>query len=195
MQKKIVVCGIDQGIASCGYGVIERIDDDLCLLAKGTIKTSSKKELGVRLMEIKETLGQLLSTYGVQFIGCEKLFFSSYVTLGRNKSASIIYTNMATGILHLLAGERGIPIREFVPSQVKKAITGNGRASKEAILQSVKLLLKDDSLIFKTEHESDAVAIAIMTAYFYGNAAEADYSEIDFLEKGEFPCLKKPLSL
>ena len=68
---------------------------------------------------------------------------------------------MSTGIIYLLSSMYGIEIKDFPPTTVKKQLTGNGRADKEEIIKVVEDLMTKQGLKVKTNHESDAIAIAI----------------------------------
>jgi len=162
MSSKRIALGIDQGIANCGFAVVREGggEEDYEVLISGTIKTLAKDGIPKRVKKIYDIITGLITEYNVELIGCEKLFFNPKQAGGRNKSASILYTNMATGLLNLCAGELEKPIFEYVPGTIKKQITGSGRATKEEVEEALYDLIS--TLIkFKTEHESDAVGIAI----------------------------------
>lgn len=164
-MSKIIVLGIDQGLASCGYGLLEfNIVKNKAKLTKvltyGVIKTTTRNNYGERLDIIYNKLEDLINKYNPSIIACERLFYSTPKKGNRNKSASIITTNMVTGIIHLLAGRKSINLKDFVPSSVKKAITGNGTAKKEDMIETIPKLLKIDEALIKIEHIADALAIA-----------------------------------
>lgn len=186
--KKITVIGIDQGIANCGYCVMEKTNTYEKILTMGTIKTTSEWSMGKRLNYIKEKISSLTNIYKPIVIGCEKLFFnppqsSDNVAGFRNKSASIIYTNMSTAMIILCAYYSDIDYEEIPPPTIKKQITGYGRATKEQIEEVISeqfdeflfdellIVKKEDSLIFyeeirqkRDEHTFDAVSIALTVA-------------------------------
>jgi len=104
---KIISIGIDQGIANCGYGCVEVEIDDLSLaivslktLEYGVIVTKSDTPMSLRATNIVAKITSLVNDHNPQAMGCEKLFFSQPRQGGRNKSASMLYTNMATGLLY-----------------------------------------------------------------------------------------------
>lgn len=172
VNKSIIGVGIDQGIANCGFSVVELTpNDDIHVLTSGTITTSSDEELSSRIQHIYHTINQLVKEYNTSILGCERLFFSkerksTENKKGRNKSASIVYTNMATGILYLIAGENNLVIKEFVPGSVKKYVAGKGNASKEEIANNLQQILGINKK-FKTNHEADAIAIGITAVKYY----------------------------
>ena len=124
------------------------------------LTTSSDDELAERLKEIFEFLKAKIEKYNCQFISCEKLFHNEKQKNGRNKSASIVRTNMVSGLIYLLGGLFNIPVFEFVPGTVKKHITGNGQATKEEMIERISKWLK---ITFKRseEHRADAIGICI----------------------------------
>lgn len=169
-KESIIGIGIDQGIANCGFSVIQLIGNELLVLKSGTIETDSKLSLPQRISLIYSLLTELANTYNPKIIGCEKLFFNPRQRVpsdgkkGRNKSASIVMTNMVTGVVHLIAGQKQIMLRDFVPGTVKKYVAGNGRATKENVIAAVKYLLQREDV---KEHEADATAIGITAVKFY----------------------------
>ena len=164
-MAKFTIIGIDQGLASCGYGVIRfkktkksiKIDK---VLDYGVIKTTSKQETKDRLVYIHNKLTELVDTYKPIGISCERLFYSAPSKGQRKKSASIITTNMVTGLVILTAGENNLEFADFVPSSVKKEITGNGKATKEDMISTIPKILGIEEGVVKIEHQADALSIA-----------------------------------
>lgn len=163
--------GIDQGYANLGCSIIRySIKEDKFYIDEfKTIKTSSSLDLNKRLNKIYNAIEDILDNYPneINIAGCEKLFHNSPMAskgnFGRNKSASIMRTNMATGVVYLLTAQRGIPIYEYAPTTVKKRVAGNGRATKEDVIYAVTEISLNQGVSLKTEHEADSIAIG-MTA-------------------------------
>lgn len=153
----MIILGIDQGIASCGYAIVKKEGDNYERIKSGVIKTTTNKTMGGRLQYIMDFIGELIEEHSPEQICCEKLFFNPS-SGGRNKSAGMMYTNMSTTLLHLLSNEFNIEMESFVPGTVKKQVTGNGRATKETVIDAIDLLFKHNC---KTEHEADALSIAV----------------------------------
>ncbi|WCF11440.1 crossover junction endodeoxyribonuclease RuvC (plasmid) [Paenibacillus thiaminolyticus] len=173
-EKSIVGLGVDQGIANCGYSIIRLSHDGtIQRLKSGTIETNSKLPLPQRMTLLYSLLTELVDKYRPVIIGCEKLFFNPKQK-GRNKSAAIVYTNMATGLLCLIAGQNQIKLEEYVPGTVKKCVTGNGRAQKEDIEQAIRYLIDDKNRVLS--HETDAIAIGITAVLSY-QAAQREQSD------------------
>jgi len=150
------ILGIDQGIANMGYSILE--DDKL--ITYGCINTTSKDFLEERFFIIYSRIKKIIEEYKPEVICCEKLFYTSPKEGNRNKSASIIYTNMITGVLAALCGEFEIELRMFVPSKVKKAVCDNGKAEKDEMITKIKSLYTVESDKTKYEHVCDSIAIA-----------------------------------
>ena len=171
-MSKYIVLGIDQGLASCGYGILQFERQGYTLkfdkvLKYGVIKTKSDREMGDRLEYLKISIEGLIEKYNPSLISCERLFVSSpqeKATGRRNKSASIVTTNMATAIIYLISSEKNIKLLDFVPSSIKKEITGSGRATKEEMMKAVPKLMNLEDNVIKIEHQADALAIGYTAA-------------------------------
>lgn len=159
----MIILGIDQGLANIGYAVLST-DDGVRIVESGIIQTEKDPIFGRRLLLIKEKLLNVIEMYCPDLICTENLFCNKPQKAGRNKSAAIVQTNMATAVIFMLGAEYNIPIQQFVPISVKKKIAGSGKASKEEVEEAVKNIFGDE-IDFKKDHESDAVAIAL-TGHF-----------------------------
>lgn len=150
------ILGIDPGIATVGFGVIDSEKGKLSLVNYGVITTPAHTSLSSRLDRIYEDMCQLCETFAPAAIACEELFFNTNITTG-------IAVAHGRGVI-LLAGRRaGIPIFEYTPLQVKQAVVGYGRAEKNQVIDMVKRLLKM-SAAPRPDDAADALAIAICHA-------------------------------
>lgn len=156
----INILGIDQGVANIGYSVINVANDEPKILTHGVIKTSPDAVFGRRLMKIEGLLSKVISRYNPILICTESLYCNPVQRSGRNKSAAIVQTNMATGIIFLISAEKDIPLKQIVPISVKKIITGSGKATKDKVADSVRDILGLD-IEFQADHDADATAIAL----------------------------------
>lgn len=156
MIKKIIILGIDPGIADTGFGVIKIEKNKSTCLGYGSIKTSAKLALADRLEIINLELVKLIKKYQPNLIAIEELFFCKNA-----KSALIV--GQARGVVVLTAKQNKIPAVEFTPLQVKQAVSTYGHASKEQVQKMVKLLLNLKELP-KPDDAADALAIAICAA-------------------------------
>ena len=153
------ILGIDPGLARTGYGIIDQKDEETLLLDYGTLTTEPEISIGERLSGLKLQFTTLLETFHPEHLAIERLFFSQNV-----QTATVV--GMACGVLFASAHEGGLPIFEYTPLQVKLALTGYGRATKQQIQAMVKSLLKLASLP-KPDDAADAVAIAICHAHSF----------------------------
>ena len=149
----MLVLGIDPGTAITGYGLVKGEDDDLSLVAYGAITTSSDWRLPERLQRIYRELTALIEDQQPTAVAVEELFFSKNVR-------TALSVGQARGVALLAAANAGLPIHEYTPLQVKQAITGYGRATKDQIQQMVRMLLALDS-VPQPDDAADAIAVAI----------------------------------
>lgn len=147
------VLGLDPGTAIVGWGVVEAEGQDMTLLDYGTIRTPAKRPLAERVTHIYDELNELLDRYQPDGVGIEQLFFS------RNVSTALPVAH-ARGVMLLAAYKRGIPLQEFKPVEIKKALTGYGKADKRQMQQMVRLLLGLND-IPRPDDAADAIATAI----------------------------------
>jgi crossover junction endodeoxyribonuclease RuvC len=151
------VLGIDPGIAIMGFGFIDKIGHRLVPVQYGCIETEAGTPTEVRLRQIYESACALLDRYQPDTIAVEKLFFSKNVT-------NAFTVGQARGVLLLAAAQRGIPVGEYTPMQVKQAVAGYGGAEKRQIQEMVKMLLKLQT-VPKPDDVADALAVAICHAH------------------------------
>lgn len=151
-----IIIGIDPGLASTGYGVIEARGNALTCVAFGTLVTESNNTLGQRLESLFLQLNQILTHYKPDKAAIEGLFFS------RNVSSALPVSH-ARGVLILALQQQGILITELSPNAIKKGVVGMGKADKYQVTQMVKIILgiKDFP---ETSHAADALAAAIACA-------------------------------
>ncbi len=157
----MIVLGIDPGIASVGYGVVEKKGNKLRALEYGTFRTAAGEELPRRLSLIYEFLEGIMSRHRLDALAVEELFFAANVKTG-------IPVAHGRGVI-LLAGQRaGLTVAEYTPIQVKQAVTGYGRADKQQVQSMVKMLL-NLSEVPRPDDTADALAIAICHAHTAGS--------------------------
>lgn len=150
------ILGIDPGIATVGFGVIESNGGSLSLVNYGTITTPAHTSLSYRLDQIFTDMEQLCEAFRPDAIAYEELFFNTNITTG-------IAVAHGRGVL-LLAGYRaGVPVYEYTPLQVKQAVVGYGRAEKGQVIDMVRRLLNMNCAP-KPDDAADALAIAICHA-------------------------------
>jgi len=136
-----------------GYGVIEAKNGAYRPLEYGAVTTPAGADFGERLREIYDGMCQLLDTLQPQAASVEKLYFTNNKTTG-------IGVAEARGVLLLALAQRGVPLYEYTPLQVKQAVTGYGKALKPQVQEMTRRLLALPS-IPKPDDAADALALAI----------------------------------
>ena len=150
------ILGIDPGLATLGWGVIEAEGGRQQLVNYGCILTTPQQRLPDRLKQIGEDMRDLLTLYHPDEIAFAELFFAKNVTTAFTVGA-------ARGVSIAACAAYTDRLFEYTPMQVKQAIVGYGKAEKQQIQQMVKLLLKMDH-IAKPDDAADAIAIALTHA-------------------------------
>ena len=153
----MIVLGIDPGTALTGYGIIERTGGELRALDYGCLETLPKYALPQRLLEIHSGVIELIDAHKPRFLGVERLFFN------RNVQTAFA-VGQARGVVLLAAAERGIPVFEYGPHEVKLAVTGYGRAGKQQVQRMVQMVLGMPTLP-RPDDAADALAVAICLAH------------------------------
>jgi len=143
------ILGIDPGYAILGWAVIEK---NLQIIDFGVIETSASLNMGQRLLYIYDSLISIIDEFKPETAGIEKLFF-------QNNSKTAIDVAKTIGIICLALEKKQISSSEYTPLQVKKALTGFGKASKVQMQTMIKTLFKLKE-IPKPDDAADALAIA-----------------------------------
>ena len=147
------ILGIDPGLASTGWAVVDYEMSRYRCAAHGVIETVKDLSRGERLTLIYERLQKLIDTYKPAEAGMETLYFAKNVT-------SALCVAEARGVLTLCLSLNSIPLFEYSPNCIKKSVSGTAKADKALVQQYVKLLL-GLSEIPKPDHAADALATAI----------------------------------
>lgn len=155
-----IILGLDPGTAATGYGIIKVDRPRLFFIDCGVIKTKPGKEPGVRLEKIYKKTAQIIKKHKIQEAACEDVFFAK-----NKKTAKKVF--QAKGVLILACQQRKIPFFEYSPLEIKKALTGYGRAEKIQTQKMVKVELGLDKVPNPT-HVADALACAICHARVRG---------------------------
>jgi len=149
----MIVVGIDPGLATVGFGVIQKIEEKIIPVSYGCIRTSAPKQISERLLDIYNEIDALFDKYDPQTVVIEKLFFNKNVTSAMN-------VGEARGVIILAAQQKQIPVFEYTPAQIKKAITGTGNADKRQMQEMIKRLLGLDE-IPQPDDAADGLSIAL----------------------------------
>ena len=166
----MIILGIDPGIATVGFGVIEASGSRQSLIRCGVIRTPAGLRLARRLDQIYQDAGSLLDTFKPDAVAIEELFFNTNLKTG-------ISVAHGRGVLILAGEERGIPMYEYTPLQVKQTVAGYGRAEKKQVMEMVRRLLSMEA-VPKPDDAADALAIAICHARVAGSLMNLDGGNI-----------------
>ena len=147
------VVGIDPGIATTGYGVVERSGGGLRPLHLGVVRTSGDAPHEQRLLELARTLGALMAEWQADEAAVERLFFN-------NNVRTAMSVGQASGVVLATAAERGLRVSTYTPTEVKSSVVGVGAASKRQVGAMVARLL-DLSAPPRPPDAADACALAI----------------------------------
>ncbi len=152
------ILGIDPGVATVGYGLIDYFGNKSITVDYGAITTAPHQPMVKRLNEIFNTISKIIRKHKPDEIAIEELFFAKNV-----KTAMMV--SQARGVIMLAAARKGyLDINEYTPMEVKMALVGYGRADKSQIQQMVKVILSLRE-IPKPDDTADALAIAICHAH------------------------------
>lgn len=156
-----VILGIDPGVATVGFGVIEAEGARQRFVSCGAITTPAHTKLSARLSRIYHDMLELIDRFRPEAISIEELFFNTNITTG-------IAVGHARGVILLAGSEKNVPMYEYTPLQVKQAVTGYGRADKRQMMEMVRRLMGLSSAA-RPDDASDALALAICHARFSGS--------------------------
>ena len=150
------ILGIDPGVGTVGFGVIDAEKGRNSYVACGAITTPPNTPLSPRLDMIYNDLNELIVTFSPDAISVEELFFSKNITTG-------IAVAHGRGVILLSCYRSGVPVFEYTPMQVKQAVVGYGNAKKNQVIYMVQRLLNMKSPP-KPDDAADALALAICHA-------------------------------
>ncbi|MCB1180909.1 MAG: crossover junction endodeoxyribonuclease RuvC [Chlamydiia bacterium] len=156
MNQKRIFIGVDPGTRVTGFGIIQ-VSDRLEVMDYGCIRPPASKRLTTRYQILFEAFCELLEKYRTDALAVEGQYVS------RNVQSSL-KLGMARGVITLAASLQQIPVFEYAPAKAKRAVVGNGRASKTQVQQMCAKLLRLNALP-TPEDASDALALAICHAH------------------------------
>ena len=151
------ILGIDPGSVVTGYGVIDKSGNYLRHVLHGEIKPPKVSPLSGILMDVFTKLRAVIVETNPQAVGLENIFYGKNVR-------SLIRQAQVRGVVIFTCANQGIPVFEYSPLEIKKAVVGYGRAEKRQVQMMVKAILKLDSL--PPADAADALAAAICQANF-----------------------------
>jgi crossover junction endodeoxyribonuclease RuvC len=146
--------GIDPGLRRTGYAILERSASGPILREAGVIRSKPGLSLAARVLEIGTGIREVMQEFKPEAMAIEQLF-----SLGKNPKSAILMAH-ARGAILMVTAEFAVPIIHFTPTQVKRLITGSGRASKEQMQHAVTRELGLERLL-EPNDVADASAIAL----------------------------------
>ena len=156
------ILGIDPGLNTTGYAVIDVEGGDVRLCEAGIIRSKPRESIEARLREIHEGVSEIIASQSPREVALEQLF-SHY-----QRPRTAILMGHARGVICLAAGLADLPVKHYEPTRVKKVMTGNGRAPKHQIQLAVKLQLRLSTLPEPAD-VADAMAIALCGFHLSNN--------------------------
>ena len=154
------IFGVDPGSQCTGYGCIETNGDRHRVIVCGVLVAPARVTLPEKLLAIHRGLMDLLIRHEPSAVAIEDLFYA------RNVRSALVLGHVR-GVLMLAASEAGVPISEYSPTEVKRAVVGYGRAEKRQVQQMVTLLLGMETAPSPLD-VSDALAVAVCHSHSVG---------------------------
>jgi len=149
----MIILGIDPGYGRLGYAVLEKKDRSEKLLYYSCVNTNPKNKYEERILEITNEIEKTIKKYKPNILAIEKLFFTT------NQKTALRVSEIK-GIVTFLAIKAGLKVSEYTPLEVKVAVCGYGKASKEQVQRMVNLLVKLERTP-KYDDTTDAIALCL----------------------------------
>jgi crossover junction endodeoxyribonuclease RuvC len=149
----MIILGIDPGYGRLGYAVLKKTGGSEKLLECSCIETSPKEKHSKRILEITNKVEKIIHKRKPNILAIEKLYFT------KNQKTALAVSEIK-GIMLYLALKNNLKITEYTPLEVKVAVCGYGKASKEQVKKMVKLLLNLKK-IQKHDDTTDAIALCL----------------------------------
>lgn len=150
------ILGIDPGLTVAGWGIVDSEGNRLRHIANGAIKTNAKLDMATRLRQLHDGLNIVLDDFQPDEAAVEETFANT-------NAVSTLALGQARGVLVLGPRLRDIPVVQYLPNKVKKAVVGVGKADKLQVQMMVKTLMP--GVTFNSADAADALAVAICHAH------------------------------
>ncbi len=148
------VMGVDPGLTRCGLGVVEGGPGrPLRMIAVGVVRTPTSDDPAMRLLALQTEIDKWLASYTPDVVAVERVFAKANIK-------GIMGTAQASAVPMLAAARLGLPVALHTPTEVKAAVTGNGRADKAQVTAMVTRILRLDTPP-RPADAADALALAI----------------------------------
>ncbi len=153
---RVIILGIDPGLANTGWGVIEREGSRVRCLAYGCISTKASEQLAARLRTIHDEIQDVVGRYRPDECSVESVFFGT-------NAKSAFATGQARGVALLATSDAALVLAEYSPVQIKSVVAGTGTADKAQVTFMVRATLALDHDP-RPDHAADALAAALCHA-------------------------------
>ena len=153
----IRVLGIDPGLATTGFGIVQKNSNHLNVVHYGVIRTPPHYAISERLNKLYTELMSLMDEYDTDYVAVEKLFFNTNLK-------TVMSVSEAKGVIMLAVAKHHKKLFEYTPLETKKALLGGGRATKREVQYAVKNILNMDDLP-RPDDAADGIAIALCHIY------------------------------
>ena len=158
MADQKLILGIDPGLNTSGYGILDIASGEPVMVEAGVLRSKKSDSMEQKLKSIHEGIVDVLSSFDVEALAIEELY-SHY-----ERPTTAIIMGHARGVLCLAAGQKGIKIFPYAATQVKKMLTGNGRAPKAQVQMAITRILNLTEIPDPPD-VADALAIAMCHHY------------------------------
>jgi crossover junction endodeoxyribonuclease RuvC len=150
--------GIDPGLNRTGYAVLERSPNGPALVEGGVIRSTVGKTLAERVFEIGQGLREVIQEFRPASLAIEQVF-----SHGQYPKTAVLMAH-ARGAILFVARDHELPIAHYTPTQIKRLLTGSGKASKEQIQRAIQRELGLDCIL-EPNDVADAAAVALCHCY------------------------------
>jgi crossover junction endodeoxyribonuclease RuvC len=153
-MRSIRVLGVDPGLTRCGLGVVDSAGGGrVSLVDVDVLRTPADGDIGARLLALEVGIDAWLARHRPDVVAVERVF-------SQHNVRTVMGTAQAAAVAITCAARRGVPVALRTPSEVKAAVTGQGRAGKEQVAFMVRRLLNAPGLVGPAD-ATDALALAI----------------------------------
>ena len=152
------ILGVDPGLNTTGYGVLDTAGGRVALCEAGIVRGGDRGDIGGRLVKLHRGITEVIEAFSPEALAIEELY-SHYA-----RPRTAILMGHARGVICLAAAQVGIPIRHYSATQVKKILTGSGRASKGQVQRAIQHEL-GLAKFPEPADVADALAVAICHHY------------------------------
>ncbi len=149
----MIILGIDPGTVVMGYGVVESVEDEETLIDYGALRSPKRSPIGERLSFLYNGLIEVISRFKPDAAAIEAPFMAK-------NAKSALAVGRAQAVAILAAANRGLPVYEYTPAQVKMRVADYGAGSKEQVQEMVRLQLGLSEVPEPTD-AADALAVAL----------------------------------